>query len=88
MEDAARVWAEGVSAQGHPMSVHPWQATGLTAVGVCLRQSCALSPILFVIFVDRVARRNCEGVGGIAVWWAEDCIAALQLMWSIGTIAL
>uniref|UniRef100_A0A8D3C086 Reverse transcriptase domain-containing protein n=1 Tax=Scophthalmus maximus TaxID=52904 RepID=A0A8D3C086_SCOMX len=32
-------------------------------VGVGLRQGCALSPILFVIFMDRISRRSRGGVG-------------------------
>ena len=32
-------------------------------VGVGLRQGCALSPILFVIFMDRISRRSQGGVG-------------------------
>ena len=32
-------------------------------VGVGLRQGCALSPILFVIFMDRISRRSRGGEG-------------------------
>ena len=32
-------------------------------VGVGLRQACALSPILFVTFMDRISRRSLDGEG-------------------------
>ena len=38
----------------------------LFQVGVGLRQGCALSPILFVIYMDRISRRS-RGVEGLQV---------------------
>ncbi len=44
--------------------------SNLFPVGVGLHQGCALSPILFVICMDRILRGSCGGEGG-TVRWAE-----------------
>ncbi len=54
MVGAAGVWGDGVTSQGHPISVRPKREPCLgfpVGVGVC--QGFILSPMLFMIFMDR-----------------------------------
>jgi len=46
------------------------------SVGVGLHQGCPLSPILFVIFMDRISRRS-RGERECLVWGPRNCVSAL-----------
>lgn len=48
--------------------------------GVGLRQSCPLSPILFVIFMDRISRHR-WGKESVSGWGTSElCLCSLQMM--------
>ena len=45
-----------------------------------LRQGCPLSPILFIIFMDRISRRS-QGVEGYDLATSESGLCFLRMMW-------
>ncbi|KAI3358712.1 hypothetical protein L3Q82_015123 [Scortum barcoo] len=68
-----QVWGPGAFAKGCSVSVRPEQELGLYIAGsksdlfpvhVGLRQGCPLSPVLFIIFMDRISRRS-QGPEGV-----------------------
>ncbi|KAI3377111.1 hypothetical protein L3Q82_000310 [Scortum barcoo] len=72
-ECSMRVWGPGAFAKGCSVSVRPGSRSlvriagsksDLFPVHVGLRQGCPLSPVLFIIFMDRISRRS-QGPEGV-----------------------
>ncbi len=77
MGGAAGVWGKEVTTQGHPISVCPKRelySGSQQQVQLIFGEGCALSPILFLIIMDRISRRS---RGGVVLQFGELRISSL-----------
>ncbi|KAI3367439.1 hypothetical protein L3Q82_026292, partial [Scortum barcoo] len=72
-----------VSRQGAWFCIAGSSKSDLFPVHVGLRQGCPLSPVLFIIFMDRISRRS-QGPEGVQVWEPQDFISAFCRMMLVG----